>query len=257
MLSPTFISRLTRSAGKKNIDTTALEELGGWLFDTFKRGVFRVGSLSFEVPQEGTSRRFRARFLFGNHEWNERSLVDKYLGSDARVLELGGGLGVVSCYVNRRLEQSSAHVVMEADPRSFAALKRNRARNNASFFAVEGAASSRLEYSIFLADNICGSSSLKGRQGQRSQVRCYSIAELEQLASTRFDTLIIDIEGAELAFVEEHADWLPNLKQVFIELHPARIGEEGCNRVRTLLAKSGLELVEQVYEVELWQRQVS
>ena len=69
----------------------------------------------------------------------ERALIKRWLPNDLPVLEFGGGLGVVSCLVNRKLANPSRHVVVEADPGMISVLERNRNINGLNFTVINKA----------------------------------------------------------------------------------------------------------------------
>ena len=57
------------------------------------------GSLKISYPKENTSFLFVASLFFGMSEEDEKQSIDKYLNPNAVVLELGGCLGIISCYI--------------------------------------------------------------------------------------------------------------------------------------------------------------
>ncbi|MDX5594183.1 FkbM family methyltransferase [Pseudovibrio sp. SPO723] len=251
---PYLVTRLTRAAAYFHINLRPVERFLGYLFD-LKGGVFVTEGLRFEIPKQFTSSASRGRFMVGAHEWNERRLITRYLSSDAHVLELGGGLGVVSCVINRRLADPARHVVLDADPRAVTALTQNRNLNGARFSIVHGVISAREQETVYLAPTI-GGSSLCRRQGRKTvKVPGYSIEELERQHDLSFDCFIVDIEGSELRWAEENKDALRQVQLLVLEVHPTKLSEAELVRLRNLLRECGLFLIDELYEVEVWRRQ--
>lgn len=57
----------------------------------------------------------RGKFTADSYELPGRVLAKRYLSPMATVLELGGCIGVVSCVINRVLQQPRRHVVVEGN----------------------------------------------------------------------------------------------------------------------------------------------
>lgn len=73
------------------------------------------------------------------YESIERLLVNRYVPSDTDVIELGGGLGFISCILEQQLVEGRTHVIIEANENLIPVLERTRSHNDASF-EIEAAA---------------------------------------------------------------------------------------------------------------------
>ena len=93
----------------------------------------------FSAPRHLVDHELRCRFLFGRYERPERELLRTYIEPARPVIELGGGLGVIACLINRRLHDPERHVVVEANPSLLPVIDANRRRNDARFSIVHGA----------------------------------------------------------------------------------------------------------------------
>lgn len=174
----------------------------------------------FEVPRTLTDRVFRGRFVLGGYESvEEYGYVERYLPKGARVLELGGCLGVMSCFINRRLENPAHHVVLEANPALIPFLTRNRERNACAYRIVHAVLSCRKSEAFYVHSLIVGGSS-KRETAQRIEVPGVLMEDLEREAGGRFDAFVIDIEGGELELLREMGDVFRGVRTVLIELHP-------------------------------------
>ena len=60
--------------------------------------IYRVGGCEFEIPLHLTDRNYRSAFVFGEYELAERKLIRRFLCPDDRVIELGGCIGIISCW---------------------------------------------------------------------------------------------------------------------------------------------------------------
>jgi hypothetical protein len=126
--SAAYIAKKLGSGNLGRVVNLAAKYAAGGYFDLWCKR-YRTEGLSFEIPREQTTRAMRGRFAFDTYELPERELIRKYLPSNARVLELGGGIGVVSCLTNSLLRDKHAHVVVEANPLLIPFLESNRDLN--------------------------------------------------------------------------------------------------------------------------------
>lgn len=231
---------------------TARALAGGLWFDIAVR-TYRTSGQSFHIPRDLTSLKFRSRFVLGAHERDERRAVAQYLPRQSAVLELGGGLGVVSCLINSMLSDGRRHVVVEANPNLISVLTANRERNGCLFAIENGLVTSTEHASFYLAPSI-SHSSIYERAGPKLDIPKLSLASLEKSGNLHFDVLVSDIEGGELRFFEEHRAGLERFKVIIIQLHEKIIGREGCDYCRCAMADVGLRLVERFGSTEVWAR---
>ena len=84
--------------------------LHGLLFD-LKGGLYNTEGMNFRIAAAQFPRSYRSRLYFDIYEAPERALAHKWIHPDSSVLELGGCVGVVSCVVNKLLDQPKNHVV--------------------------------------------------------------------------------------------------------------------------------------------------
>jgi len=118
----------TQSALKRSLNTiTGLKNIKSppdkCVIDGCEIGI-PTDLFSFNVIEE---------FVSGNYELQERKLITKYIKSSDRVLELGGGVGAVSCMLNKKLADQSKHLVIEANPELIPILEHNGINNNCRF----------------------------------------------------------------------------------------------------------------------------
>lgn len=214
------------------------------IYFTLRGNRYRTEGLELLIPSNVTDLRFRGQFPIDFYEKQERRYLKQYLHPDATVLELGACLGVVSCVTNRLLNHPDRHVVVEANPALIPYIEKNRAHNRAGFAIEQCMVSDEPNNTFFIGDTILMSSNR--RQSARPiQVPGKTIARIEAEHHLQFDTLIMDIEGGELAFLRQNREWLHHLRTVFMEVHPHRdiLSEAEVIECRNILADAGLQLV--------------
>jgi FkbM family methyltransferase len=229
--------------------------LWGVLFDVLE-GSYRVADMRFEIPRHLTTRSFRSRFFWDFYETQERDLVDRYVRPHDRVLELGGCIGVVACATNRKLSDPHGHVVVEANPALIPSLELNKSRNGCGFNVEHGMLSRSSDGTFYVHDDILDGSQKDradaGGKAVRTTVPVTSIEAIEAKYRTSFNALIMDIEGGELAFLEENSGFLSRVDLVIVEFHAAVIGADGCARGRAILQNLGFMNVENIDNTEAW-----
>ncbi|WP_157893305.1 hypothetical protein [Salegentibacter sediminis] len=125
--------------------------LAGIYFTIFKK-TYKNNGLIIHIPFDLTDFQFRGRFALHQYEVEEAQYIDKYLPKDAKVLELGGCLGYVSCLINKKLINKTQQVTLEANPNLIDWIKKNRDENDCSFF-VENSIISKETKNVFYLTN--------------------------------------------------------------------------------------------------------
>ena len=218
--------------------------------------------VKLQLPEYMLGTDIATRIRRGDYEKDERVLVSERVPPSARVLEVGACVGAVSVTVNARLADRTQHVVVEANPRLVPLLSRTKELNNAGFHVAfgmvvgpaasgsekegEGEARGGARFQIF--DKIVAGSAHRsdGQERDRRVVRVptFTVAALAARHGVAFDTLIVDIEGGELAFFRENAAFLRRgVARVVAELHGNMMGDDEFNaRVVLLLEDLGFDV---------------
>jgi FkbM family methyltransferase len=233
--------------GRAAIDVS--KSLAGLCFDAFYER-YETDGMVFNIPREQTLRSLRGKFLFDTYELPERTLAKRYLPPTARVLELGGCIGVVSCTINRILTERAAHVVVEANPHLIPVLTQNRHVNGAGFKIEQCVVSRKSSALLSIAANM--DSSRLGENGV--PIKTMKLEELEHRYGMAFDTLVMDIEGGEAEFITENLHLFPQFDLVMLEFHPVVLGEDRVASLRSLLRASGMSQIDEMRGTEVFKR---
>ena len=222
--------------------------LFGLIFTLFIRK-YRTNGLVFEVPYKLFPLKGRSSLLFDCYERAERSECERHIRSDDKVIEFGGGIGVISCTINRKLKNPEAHVVVEANPEALVFLHRNKKRNKARFLALHGVVSPNKIESMYFGEALSEFS----RESYQTRIAGTTLTDLHQKYGP-FNVLVMDIEGAELFVASESAHLLKEYRLIILELHPSIIGEADCEAVRSIFRSSGFVRKGDISCVETWER---
>lgn len=226
--------------------------VAGWYFDVFKRK-FTAGGCSFEIPESLTTRAGRGYFALDLYENVERKLVSDFIKGNERVLELGACIGIISCIVNKRLNDPSKHVVVEANPKVIPYLNNNKQMNGCKFSIENCVISSNKEEIFSFGDSIVSGSLLqKAGQVTSTAVKGVRIEDLEKNHHFEFDTLIIDIEGGEYNLLLENKNKLKQFRMIIIENHPHLLADKQIKEYEGLLEENNFSAVQSLETSKVW-----
>lgn len=190
--------------------------------------------------------------LGDRYERNELEMALQHVPLDRPVLELGAGLGVVSCALNRRLADPTAHLAVEALPYLAEALEATKRRNGCAFRVCHAAvAHGAAQIEISRGDNFMGSRTRFPEGGDRWRVPARTIGQLLDEAGFERAVLVCDVEGAEHeCFAGEPDTFRTRLEYLILELHDLDDPQQRIEPALRTLDSLGYELIEcraQVY----------
>ena len=185
-----------------------------------------LDGLTFSVDNPLISTREKGLIYLGQHESREIAMVHQHLVAGLPVIELGGGIGVVSCIINRKLASPRDHIVLEANPDLIPTLDSNR-RINQCEFQIRNVALAYGGPEIALAIDSFAASRVGGVGERRVRVATTTLAQVLQQSGFARINLVADIEGAEVHLVEQEGRLLSQRVQTLIlETHPRFAGVE-------------------------------
>ena len=178
-----------------------------------------------DAGQEAVPAEHAASIFFGLYEPAEIRFVRRFLHRGLDVVEIGGGIGVVSAHILTRLGKGNKLTCVEANPRLLPALRRNIELNapQAQVIVVHGA----LDYSgagviSLRVDGKNLGSHVQARAGEALvQVRAMSLRDLVLEAGLGDYALVCDAEGAEAGMILCDSEGLSRCRQMIVEFHPA------------------------------------
>ena len=159
---------------------------------------------------------------------------------------MGGGFGVISCTINKKLSNPRNHVVIEANPYLITPLEKNRDINGCQFTIINKALGYGADLvTMYLQENI-GSSGTKHQMGEKIEVGTISLEKLLILSGFNVANLVTDIEGSEFDLIDKEMGILKNkIKTIIVEFHPNVIGQKKFKEVLLKLKVAGFDSVYQ------------
>lgn len=209
----------------------------------------KMDGLTYSVKSPNISRRHKSILAFGLHEIEERILIKKWLPRQHSVIELGGGLGVISCLTNRKLQDGVKHIVVEANPYMLPVLERNRDLNRCSFNVINKAISNAgTEIMLPIDPSFVGSNvAAVGESIGSMMVPTVTLKSLVDSEGIDKFSLIADIEGAEDAVICEDLPQLGDrVRFAMFELHPYVLGADRTEYLMKRMEEMGFILQERI-----------
>jgi FkbM family methyltransferase len=155
---------------------------------------------------------------------------------------LGGGMGVVSCLLNRRLQHPERHVVVEASPGTAELLKRNRDLNGCQFTVIEAAVAYDCETVSFSVNPRFTASRVNGTAGTTFSVPAVTVASVADRAGFDRFSLVCDVEGTEGDLVAKELEVLRDrVGFCLIEVHENYLGHGGIEQLLASLQSIGFK----------------
>ena len=158
----------------------------------------------------------------GVYEAEEARACRNNLQPGDRVLELGGGIGLISV-ISAQICGSENVVTYEANPSLEAIIRRNYQLNGvAPQLRLKAISTQRGSTTFFANSNVLSSSLIQRKGASGIDVELDSIGDVcEELRPT---CIVCDIEGAEIDVLPA-AD-LSDVRLLVVEVHPHVVGEE-------------------------------
>ena len=182
----------------------------------------------------------------GWYERQEAEIVRRHLSSDVDVVELGAGLGYISCVIDGMLSSPRTHVAVEPNPEILPLLEKTKELNGAGYVVEEGAYGATSDTVSLDAEGDYWS-------GRTQPGGCYdttptvTLQELRRRHDLTTFSLVMDIEGAEYDLLLSELELLEvHCPLLIVEFHESglRAGEYSDE-----IDESEFELVDGLEEV--------
>jgi FkbM family methyltransferase len=145
-------------------------------------------------------------------EYPEQTMVTKYLTGNEKVLEIGGNIGRNSLIISSILFDSKNLVVLESDLNIAKQLEYNRDINNLKFNIESSALSNRL-----LIQNGWTTIPTYLKLEGENYISTITLDELNKKYNLKFDTLVLDCEGAFYYILMDMIEILNNITKIIVE----------------------------------------
>ena len=166
-----------------------------------------------------------SRFVQKKYEHQEAQLIKQHLPKDQPVVELGGGLGFISVFIDNHTLPSCQVTVVEANKELIPIIQSTAKLNSSNLSVIHAAyAPDTNKVDLMLADDFVASST-ETNSTRNPEIQSVPTISLEDVAENlQYDenSLICDIEGAEFKMIDDE-DEIQYISEKFstliIEIH--------------------------------------
>jgi FkbM family methyltransferase len=164
----------------------------------------------------------RSLIAAGRYEVPEVNLVRKHIDPNTAVIELGGGVGVVTGIIGKNLNGSTIHITVEANQNLIPTLNKTIHINDINTKVIEGAYSADGSRVSLITDGDFSNAYTYESEGG-GEVLGYSLDEITNQYNIENFILVSDIEGSEKELVAQEGKKLENsCKLAILESHPKK-----------------------------------
>tara|TARA_A100001037_G_C15153133_1_gene641080 strand:+ start:6087 stop:6827 length:741 start_codon:yes stop_codon:yes gene_type:complete len=193
--------------------------VGIWVL--LKGGIVNSRGVSLNVKNNRITNSARYHLFCNKFEENEFDLLDAHFLSNLDVVELGGGIGFISCHIGKKLQPKNKHIVIEPNPFLLDTIESNRILNNCHFDIINYAYSSTPGLVEFDVSGPFESSHIDPSSTNTVQIESINITQIINQYDLNQFSLIVDIEGNEFDLLQQELNILHlHCPLVMIEFHP-------------------------------------
>jgi FkbM family methyltransferase len=198
--------------------------------------IITINGIKLDIGNLEMSDVLRNYFYSGAYEEQELRILDDVLEKEDRVMELGGGIGLISTFCSLRVGSENV-VSYEGNPKMVEKIKRTYELNGVSP-TINNIILAGSEGSIdFCLKEDFWSSSTVEREGRFEKIRVGTRDVNGEIISHKSTFMVIDIEGGEDELLPI-IDFTP-IKKILIEFHPDIIGEKRVSELIVLIIRNG------------------
>jgi FkbM family methyltransferase len=208
----------------------------------FAKSEYLLHGIRIPIDRTVIGDRVLYSIIRGRYEFPESQALIALVKADDRVLELGGGVGLISALASK-IAKLGQVVSVEANPTMVKYISRVHALNNVQGSVINAvvAKSDEIKTVKFYLRRNFWSSSMSPEPPD--YVECIDVpaASIDDLVQQhRPSVVIIDIEGGELDLI--HGSWAANIRLIIMEVHPEVIGEAGVQKIIDFFVRSGIDV---------------
>ena len=200
------------------------------------REMLDVYGIRLHVPENIISPDVLLPIIKGGYERSEMMIITSVVKPGDRVLELGGGVGFLACYLQSNISNVQVCTV-EANPDLIPLVERNLRLNSCKAEVIQALAATHDGEASFNVSENFWSSSVMDIPSQYTTQKVRAIDTNGVIMRFKPNKMIIDIEGGEVDLVPTLD--LAYIDALIIEVHQRYTGMKGVSAVFKALLDKG------------------
>lgn len=173
----------------------------------------------FFVPLAHSNHTIHASIFWGFYESAEIRLINKFLNQNLPVIELGGSLGIVSCFILHKLNSNTSLTIVEANGFLIPTIGKNIQMHNTKNVPTTIIHKAIAYSNSFIYMDITDDNTTSTISENRQAGTMVEGIQLNNIITGKPYSLVCDIEGGEVALLLEDKAALKGCFQLFMELH--------------------------------------
>ena len=180
----------------------------------------KIDDLQFNIPDGNRAySSYEEELREGLSELRER------MPKNLSVIELGGGIGILSCFLNRKLDNPKKQIVVEANPDLIDIIEQNKKINECSFTVLNKVLSYKENPVFFIDKSFVASSEKRGASPTNLKKVLVAPIRLKDIVKEK-SVLVSDIEGNDIEIIKNEMNVLKKyIVLTLIEFHPRITGK--------------------------------
>lgn len=238
-------------------DVESVREENGEGTHCLGREQIEYGDVTLDIGDEVITPWIKRLICRGYYEHEEAELVGTYLESGSDVIELGAGIGYLSCFIDGLLDRSTTQIAVEPNEQLVSLIERNRELNDGSYELVNAAYSTREgPVELYMPDEFWGGSLLEvDDSDMTTSVEAIDLGTLFDRYDLSEVSLVVDIEGSEIELIENELDLLESrCTLLIVEFHPEMSSSSSSRveQVQDKLTDTSFERIDRKGTVEAY-----
>jgi FkbM family methyltransferase len=213
------------SSGEEPAEPPALPAFGS---------TFETDGMVFRIDPRMSEFNIR-KLMRGRHTYHERLILKKILEPGDKVMELGGGIGMVAIF-SSKIVGSENVTSFEANPGLESLIRDNYELNGVSPTLKVAMVGPEPGSRTFHVSSQFSRSSVFDPGGETKPVEVPVLDFSEELRTIEPTVLVIDIQGGEVELID-YADF-SSVRKILIEFHPSMTGLGPIHHMRSKLRKT-------------------
>lgn len=207
------------------------------------------------IPDRYFHENLKSRFVRKTYEIEESVMIKSYFNKNDDVLEIGSCLGYTTCLLS---DNCKSVVSVEANPELSEGLALCKQKNNLKNVTFVNGYLDEVKKTIKFQtyDNVVAGSgdredlTMNNVCGWGDSLKTYDVETItldELLKDNNFNSMMIDMEGGELKFIQQNIDFIDkNINKICIELHGFMMKDKDFNtKCINALKQAGFRLIKQ------------
>jgi FkbM family methyltransferase len=213
-----------------------------FVFTKFAKPNYFLHGLNIPIDRNIVTDRILFSIIRGHYESTETEAVKSLVRKGDRLLELGGGIGVVSA-VSAKLLGDDAVVCIEANPTLLNYIKRVHAANSVCPKVINAVAVGSTNHKVadfYLRKNFWVSSLSPEPRDYVEKIEVEAVTIDRLVEEHRPSVVVIDIEGGEINLIQ--SNWTHGVRLVIMEIHPQVTGPKSAEKMTEYFMASGFSV---------------